>query len=175
MTGMPSASGGGDTGRTWRRHTLTHTVPVRISAGLLLLQAGALLLLVWLLWQRLSPLFAAEAFLPAPDTLDALLLLVVLMPVSLLALPAAAGLFGRRRWAWLLSMLIEAALLALCLYFYFGLPDSVVTRNGIIYAIMASCIVLVLYLNSADVRLAAGTVERTRTHAQGTAEETDGG
>lgn len=155
-----SPAGTPDAGRRCRRHTLTRTAPVRISAGLLLVQAAALLLLVWLLWQRLAPLFAADAFLPAPDTLDALLLLVVLTPVSILAAPAAAGLFVQRRWAWLLAMLLEAVLLGLCLYFYVGLPESIVTRNGIIYAIMASCIVMVLYLNSTDVRLAAGTVEQ---------------
>ena len=155
---IPSTTADNDEDRACRR-TLTRSAPVRISAGLLLFQAAALLLLVWLVWQRLAPLFSAEAFLPAPDTLDALLLLVILAPVSILAAPAAAGLFARRRWAWLLAMLIEAALLGLCLYFYFGLRESVVTRNGIIYAIMASCIVLVLYLNSTDVRLAAGTVD----------------
>ncbi len=87
-----------------------------------------------------------------------ILLLVTFVPLAVAAFPVAGGLFFQRHWGWLLAMFLQSAMLGVCLYFFFGLRQSLVTRNGVIYAIMASCIVTVLYLNSTDVRLAVGTV-----------------
>ena len=82
--------------------------------------------------------------------------LAELLPPRLgaLAMVGALGLVWRRRSAWSLAMVIQAAIQGVSLYFYFGLPAAAVVRTGLIYGIMASGILVVLYLNSADVRLA---------------------
>ena len=134
--------------------TLTRPLPVRIAATLLALQSVALLAVSGALWLSVVPLVEEGDLLTAAPVLDALLFIVLFVPLSILGLVGALGLVLRRRSAWSLAMVIQAAIQGVSLYFYFGLPAAAVVRTGLIYAVMATGIVVVLYLNSADVRLA---------------------
>ena len=134
--------------------TLTHPLPVRIAATLLALQSVALMAVSGALWLSIVPLVEEGDLLTAAPVLDALLFVALFVPLGLLGLVGALGLVLRRRSAWSLAMVIQAAIQGVALYFYFGLPAAAVVRTGLIYGIMASGILVVLYLNSAEVRLA---------------------
>jgi hypothetical protein len=69
-------------------------------------------------------------------------------PAVLLLLAGLSFLIVRRR-GWLLAITAQSLILLACL---FGYPDP---RPGFVYPIIASCILLVLYLNSRGVRTAA--------------------
>lgn len=147
--------------------TLTRPPAVRISALVLALQCLALVALSAGLWARIAPSMAGGDLLATAAVLDTLLFVVLFLPLGALGLLAALGLVLRRRGAWLLAMLVQAVIQGAALYFYFGVPTSQVVRTGVVYAVMASAIVVVLYLNSADVRLA---FRQTRTPFPGNPE-----
>ncbi len=85
--------------------------------------------------------------LPA-QALDAVVISGMFIPLAILALLAAFGVLWVFRIGWLLAMIVQAVILLVCLTLYFQQKPSFV------YPIMLSCIILVLYLNSLDVRLA---------------------
>ena len=58
------------------------------------------------------------------------------------------GFLFRRRFGWLLAMLTQNIVLAICIMLYLGI------RPAIIYPIMTYSILMVLYLNMQEVRLA---------------------
>jgi hypothetical protein len=70
------------------------------------------------------------------------------LPLAALALSGALGVWLGRRAGWIMAMLAQVGLLLSCLTLYFD------ERPGFVYPLMLSCIALVLYLNSSDVRLA---------------------
>lgn len=127
-------------------------MPVRISALLLASQALMLLGLSGWVWMQATPLLATGDVLSAAAILDTLLFAAMFLPLGLLGLLSALMLATHRRRAWIPAMLLEAAILGVSLYFYFALPSATVSANGTIYAVMLSCIVMVLYLNTTDVR-----------------------
>lgn len=139
---------------SFRSLTPTSLLPVRISALLLALQALALVVISSMLWSRALPQITQTDVLPAASVLDMLLFALLFFPLGVLGLAVALGLVLRWRHAWLPAMLLQAVILGVALYFYFALPRAAVTHNGIIYTILTSCIVVVLYLNTTDVRMA---------------------
>lgn len=140
--------------RTPHTRTVAGMMSVRISALLLTVQALTLIGLSSWVWLGATPQMDDGDVLPTTAVLDILLSAVVFFPLGLLGLLGALALASRWRRAWIPAMLLQAAILGVCLYFYFALPSATVSVTGVIYVIMASCIVVVLYLNTADVRLA---------------------
>lgn len=128
--------------------------PIRIIGLLLLVQAGTTLGVTLYRLSRLPWPAAGGLRLDAlpPDALDVLLLSLTFLPIALLAMLAAAGIFWLRPTGWLLGMLTQGLSLLLCLLLYWE------RQPGFIYPIMLYNIILVLYLNSYDIRLAFHTM-----------------
>ena len=71
--------------------TLTRPLPVRIAATLLALQSVALLAVSGALWLSVVPLVEEGDLLTAAPVLDALLFIVLFVPLSILGLVGALG------------------------------------------------------------------------------------
>src|SRR5690606_31644689 len=81
--------------------------------------------------------------------LDSLLLLLLLGPLGVFELVSAVGMWLGGGGAWLRAMIVQGVLLSFCLSSYIANR-----REGFIYLLMLTCIIIVLYLNTNDVRLA---------------------
>lgn len=118
--------------------------PVRLVGLLLLLQAVGLSGIVFyelsrVRWRR-PDLGLAERAVEASASL-------VFVPSAVLAFLAALGFLFLTRRGWILAALSQGATLAICLWLYSG-PAPVY-----VYGVMVYCILMVLYLNSQDVRV----------------------
>jgi len=71
---------------------------------------------------------------------------IFFLPPAVLLLVAGLSLILLRRRGWLLASIAQGVILLVCLFSY---PDP---RPGFAYPIIAYCILMVLYLNSRDVR-----------------------
>ena len=129
----------------------TRSWPVRVASLLLLLEAAGLTAinlanLSRLEWDFLR-LQAATALNNVPDaTVEAVSTALFFLPSAVLATLAAIGLFFIWRTGWLLAMLTQGLTLLACLVLYFQ------QKPGIIYPIMLYSILMVLNLNSFEVR-----------------------
>jgi hypothetical protein len=83
---------------------------------------------------------------------------VTLAPVMLLLLVSSLAILLYRRFAWLLAMTLQGVILLRCLILYFG-SNSILRTSPWVHLIMLYAVVLVLYLNTTDIRLAF-TAER---------------
>ena len=121
-----------------------------VQAGLL----GATALSFWISvdWQR-----ELEDVMPSVRALDILFLGGFLIPLALVEIVTAAQLWLAQRGAWLRAMVVQGILLIFCLSSYMSRSDQ-----PFIYIFMLTAIVIVLYLNTNDVRLAF-TTRSTRT------------
>ena len=119
--------------------------PIVVIGLLLLVQAAGLTGVVAyelsrVDWRRLNPeSFSEQAFGAATSLLFA--------PSAVLAFLAAMGFLFLSRRGWLLAALSQGASLAICLWLYSGPAPLYV------YGVMVYCILMVLYLNSHDVRV----------------------
>jgi hypothetical protein len=135
--------------------------PVRVVGALLLLQfVGLVSIGVYLFssidWDRLLTLIEGQGqTLPGPLELpgalenqleEASLFVIFFLPPAVLLLLAGLSFMLLRRRGWLLASVAQSVVLLACLFFY---PDP---RPGFAYPIIAYCILMVLYLNSRDVR-----------------------
>jgi len=129
--------------------------PVRVVGALLLLQfVGLVIIGVYLFssidWDRL--LTSADdqvRTLPGPlenQLEQASLFVIFFLPPAVLLLLAGLSFMLLRRRGWLLASVAQSVVLLACLFFY---PDP---RPGFAYPIIAYCILMILYLNSRDVR-----------------------
>ena len=91
-------------------------------------------------WQQLRP----EA--PSQRTIEVLALLLFVPPAVMTLLSALSFLLLRRR-GWLLAAIAQGVSLGVCLWLYSEFQPVYV------YPIMAYCILIILYLNSQDVRV----------------------
>jgi hypothetical protein len=91
--------------------------------------------------------------------LDVFMWGATLAPVILLLLVTAVAFLFYRRFAWLLAMTLQGLILLRCLILYFATSSHLRTSSWI-HLIMLYSIILVLYLNTTDIRLAF-TTERT--------------
>ncbi len=114
--------------------------PVRVLTALLALQ-GLLLGLLGLfnLWGS-DNLF--EAFRDHP-------FFVAVVPLSVLALIAVIGFVQLRPGAWVVAMLLQGLMLLMALAVYFSSPAA----DPVLYAMLFYGVVMVLYLNYAEVPL----------------------
>lgn len=139
--------------------------PVRVVGVLLTLQAASfvaasLYLLNNQRWQLMLPdAIPIESVLTLPHMgmFSIGLLLIILAGVALIS---AVAILLMRPLGWLLAMIVQALTLAGCLDLYF-------TREPVtVYPFMLFSILLVLYLNSADVRLVLYTRQRSRNRSR---------
>ena len=132
-------------------------MPVEIQARrwtlrvIALLLAGQAMILVAIIWLSLRGLNWDQEFslvMRSFTVRDALLLGGLLSPVAIFDMVTALDLWKGRRGAWLRAMISQGILLIFCLSSY------IVSRDEwFIYLLMLTCILLVLYLNTYDVRL----------------------
>ena len=129
--------------------------PVRVVGALLLLQlVGLVSLGVYLFgsidWDRIVTLSESQVqTLPGPlekQLEQAILFVISFLPPAILLLVAGLCFLLLRRRGWLLASVAQSVVLLACLFSY-GDP-----RPGFVYPIIAYCILMVLYLNSRDVR-----------------------
>ena len=147
----------------------TRSWPVRLT-GLLLVMEAVIIVTIHVLnlsdfdW---NVLLAADNDV-IPDLPDAALLAVAVallfVPSVFLSVLAAIGLFFIWRTGWMLAILTQGLTLAICLVL--NLQD----KPGIIYPIMLVSILLVLNLNSFEVRAAV----HDRPNRPGTGRSADG-
>jgi hypothetical protein len=131
----------------------TRSWPVRVASLLLLLQAGGLVTIHFLNLRRLDWTFIdldTGAMVSAiPDAnVAALSFAFLFVPSAVLAVLAAIGTLFLWRTGWLLAMLTQGLTLLVCLLSYFH------ERPAIIYPIMLYTVLMVLNLNSFEVRAA---------------------
>ena len=91
-------------------------------------------------WQQLRP------GAPQRQAIEVLALLLFVPPAVMTLLSALSFLLLRRR-GWLLAAIAQGVSLAICLWLYSEFQPVYV------YPIMAYCILMILYLNSQDVRV----------------------
>jgi hypothetical protein len=123
--------------------------PVRAIGLLLILQvAGILGIGAYEFWQILSVLDWERVRLDAMPrpTLEAVAFALLVPPAALMLLSAMSFFILRRR-GWVLAAISQGLSLAVCLWIY--------TEFGpyYVYPIMAYCVLMILYLNSHDVRV----------------------
>ena len=148
----------------------------RVLGMLLILQVVTLVgigvyLFISIDWDRILALANKQSqTLPGPlekQIEQAGLFLIFFLPPAVLLLVAGLSFMLLRRRGWLLASVAQGVVLLACLLFY---PDP---RPGFTYPIIAYCILMVLYLNSRDVR--AVFHSKGITPASGRSETAHGG
>jgi len=149
--------------------TRTRSWPVRANGLLLVLEAAGLggisaYNVYQVDWQQVQQQAETAASLSAElieEIRRAAAIVLLLGPPAVLALLAAFGFLFMLRVGWLTAMIVQALTLLACLLLYAEWEDLVPEEPNFIYPVMLYCIVMVLYLNSSDVR-AAFHVRRRR-------------
>lgn len=123
--------------------------PVRVVGLLLIAQTAALVLVGFsratqLGWRRLIP---GAPFVSFEDAVFA----TFFGPAAILALLAGFCFLFLARRGWILAALSQGLSLGGCLWFYAA------SQPAFIYPVMLSCVLVVLYLNSHDVRVRFNT------------------
>ena len=127
------------------RHQRTRTpVSVRMSGALLLVQAGGLVLIS--IVASAAP--GGDVLLPPASRIEAAIIGALFVPLAVAAAVAALGMLLSLATSWLLAMSVQALILLATLGLY------VLQKPFFVYPLMLSCIIVVLYLNSFDVRVA---------------------
>ena len=119
---------------------------VRVIILLLALQAIILFSLgllgnPWITWPQ-----ALHGAALATQSVESIFVSSILLTLAIMAVLAIPCLWLTFRTGWLVSMSLQALLLATCIVLYFE------DRPIFIYPLMIVCIIIVLYLNSYDVR-----------------------
>ena len=130
--------------------------PVRIVGLLLFLQAFLISGVTVHFAQQVNWERELEDIMLSVWALDILMWVATLAPVILLLLVTSLAFLLYRRFAWLLAMTLQGLILLRCLILYFG-SNSLLRDSRWIHLIMLFAIVLVLYLNTTDIRLAFTT------------------
>lgn len=127
--------------------------PLRAISMLLFLQmTGLLIITAYFLeqidWEQelVDPMLSVAA-------LDVIVWTAVVAPLGLLLLITTIGFFFRRSFAWHSAMTLQGVMLLGCLTIYF-FTDSHLRNSHLLYLSMLYCILMVLYLNTSDVRMA---------------------
>lgn len=121
---------------------------LRVIAQLLFVQALLLIGVCAVVISRVAWEQELEDVTLSLAALDTLLLVALLGPLAVFDLTTAVGMWFGGRGAWLRAMIIQGILLIFCLSSYVAQR-----RESFIYLLMLSCIIIVLYLNTNDVRL----------------------
>lgn len=133
--------------------------PLRAISLLLFLQTlGLSLITIFFLRQIDWELEWADTMLSVA-ALDLIVWTAVVAPLVLLLLITAIGFFFQRSFAWHSAMTLQGVMLLGCLTIYF-FTDSHLRNSHWLYLSMLYCILMVLYLNTSDVRLAFHVTHR---------------
>jgi hypothetical protein len=133
---------------------------MRVIALLLTGQAAILVAIIWVTMAKFNWELPFEVMMRSIRVVDSLLLGGLLLPMALFDLVTAMGLWLGQRSAWLRAMMAQGILLIFCLSSYVADRDE-----QFIYLLMLTCIILVLYLNTYDVRLTFNSREpRNQSH-----------
>lgn len=147
----------------------TRSWPVRANGLLLVLQATGLgaigaYYVYQVDWQQVQQQAEAEETL-SPETIETIehvaIVVFTLGFPAILAILAALGFLFLLRLGWLLAMTVQALTLLSCLLIYSEWEPVSDWKPFFIYPVMLYCIVMVLYLNSSDVRAAFHVRQRT--------------
>jgi len=133
--------------------------PVRVIGLLLFLQAflisGVTIYFVQQIdWER-----ELEDIMLSLSALDMVMWAATLAPIILLLLVTSMAFLAYRRFAWLLAMTLQGLILLRCLILYFA-SNSAIRNSPWVHLIMLYSLILVLYLNTTDIRLAFTTEHR---------------
>ncbi|MCA1730359.1 MAG: hypothetical protein LC751_13385 [Actinobacteria bacterium] len=140
----------------------TRSWPVRANALLLVLQAAGLgginaYYISQIDWQQVEQQIETDGSL-SPEITEAVehaaVIAFTLGPPAVLAVLAALGFVFLFRVGWLLAMIVQAITLLSCLLLYSDWEPVLGWDPVFIYPVMLYCIVMVLYLNSSEVRAA---------------------
>jgi uncharacterized membrane protein YqhA len=82
----------------------------------------------------------------------------LLVPSAVLTLMSAMSFLFLRRRGWLMAAIAQGLSLAVCLWLY------TLFQPGYVYPVMAYCILMILYLNSHDVRVVFHPRRNTARH-----------
>jgi hypothetical protein len=127
---------------------------MRVIALFMAGQTTILMTIIWVMMSSLNWELELRLVLISMRVRDALLLGGLLLPVAIFDLFTAVGLWIGQRGAWLRAMMAQGILLIFCLSSYVANRDQ-----RFIYLLMLTCIVIVLYLNTYDVRLSFSSGE----------------
>ena len=148
----------------------TRSWPVRVNSLLLVLQAAGLggigaYNVWWVDWQQVQYdlLTSLEETGSIEAAEQAIVVALVLGLPAILAVLAALGFFLLLRVGWLLAMFVQALTLLACLLLYVEWEEVLYQEPLFIYPVMLYSSVMVLYLNSSDVRAAFHVWRRTET------------
>ena len=125
--------------------------PVRAIGFLLVLQVLCLVGLgahefLQVDWRQIGPRTIVADDATSRQVIEAVILLLFI-PSAVLTLMSALSFLLLRRRGWLLAAISQGLSLAVCLWLYSG------EQPWYVYPIMAYCILMILYLNSQDVRV----------------------
>ena len=120
--------------------------PIRVIGGLLILEVVGLAILgayefAQVDWQ------GVRLDATPPQQVVEVLAFVLFVPSAVLTLLSALSFLLLRRKGWLLAAIGQGSSVAVCLWLYSAL------QPWYIYPVMAYCVLMVLYLNSRDVRM----------------------
>lgn len=127
--------------------------PVRVIGLLLFLQACMLSAISIYFAGQISWDREWEDIMLSMTTLDVIMWVATIVPLVLLLLFTSIGFLLYRRFAWLFAMTLQGLILLRCLFIYFA-THSHLQRSPWIHLVMLYSIILVLYLNTSDIRLA---------------------
>lgn len=132
--------------------TRTYLWPVRAISLLLLVQAGGLVAISLHWISQIDWDHELEDVLPSVTAIEAGSFGILCLLLAALALLAGIGFFFLRSSAWLAAMIGQGLLLAGSLTVHFS-AQSALRNSFYIYLIMIYAMLMVLYLNTHDVRV----------------------
>jgi hypothetical protein len=148
----------------------TRSWPVRVNGLLLVLQAAGLgsigaYNVWWVDWQQVQDdlLTSLEETGSIEAAEQAIVVALILALPAILAVLAALGFFLLLRVGWLLAMFVQALTLLASLLLYVEWEEVLYQEPIFIYPVMLYSVVMVLYLNSSDVRAVFHVWRRTET------------
>ncbi len=121
---------------------------LRVIALLLVIQATLLIGISAVVISRIDWAQELEDVMLSLTALDTILLVALLGPLAVFELVTALGMWLGGGSLWLRAMVIQGILLIFCLSSYVAQR-----REAFVYLLMLTCIIIVLYLNTNDVRL----------------------
>jgi len=127
--------------------------PARVIGLLLFLQACMLSAISIYFASQINWAHEWEDIMLSITTIDIIMWVATIVPLVFLLVLTSIGFLLYRRFAWLFAMTIQGLILMRCLFIYFA-TDSHLQRSPWIHLVMVYSIILVLYLNTTDIRLA---------------------
>jgi cytochrome bd-type quinol oxidase subunit 2 len=133
--------------------TSVYSWPLRAISLLLFLQMMGLCIISAFFLQQVDWERELNDTMLSIAAVDVLVWTAVVAPLVVLLCITALGFFFRRSFAWHSAMTLQGVMLLGCLTIYF-LTTSHLRNSHLLYLSMLYCILMVLYLNTSDVRMA---------------------